>query len=172
MSTVVSGDSGGTAVTTTTLPTLQGQVLQIVNYQTGAVANGSTATPNDDTVPQITEGNEYMTLAITPKSATSKLVIVSQAYISPSGKDWVTMALFQNSTANALAAQQIYSNEVNGSMPLLLSHYMTSGTTSSTTFRIRIGSAIPVTLTFNGVSAVRKLGGAMSSFITITEVVP
>ena len=147
-----------------------GGTLQVVNTQTGALATGSTQLPWDDTTPQSGEGDQYMTLAITPKSSTSKLFIQVQAFISPSAKDWVTIALFQDSTAGALAAQGIYSNEVNGSMPLLLSHYMTSGTTSSTTFKVRIGSATPVTLSFNGASSARKMGGVMSSFITITEI--
>lgn len=58
MSTIVNGDSGGTAITTTSVLTLQGQVLQVVSYQTGAVATGTTTIPPDDTIPQITEGNE------------------------------------------------------------------------------------------------------------------
>ena len=47
-------------------------LLQTVSYQTGAVATGTTIIPFDDTIPQITEGNEFMTLAITPRSATSQ----------------------------------------------------------------------------------------------------
>ena len=71
MTTSVDVNSGGTAVTTTTLPTLQGQVLQVVNYQTGALASGTTTMPTDNTIPQNTEGTEFMTLAITPRSASS-----------------------------------------------------------------------------------------------------
>ena len=39
-----------------------GSVVQTVSYQTGAVATGTTIIPIDDTIPQISEGNEYMTL--------------------------------------------------------------------------------------------------------------
>ena len=35
---------------------------QIVATQTGAVATGTTTFPEDDTIPQNTEGDEYMTL--------------------------------------------------------------------------------------------------------------
>ncbi len=50
-------------------------VQQVVVTQTGAVASGTTVIPYDDTIPQNTEGDEYITRSITPKSATSKLVI-------------------------------------------------------------------------------------------------
>ena len=63
--------SGGTGATSLAL----GKVVQIVNVQDGAVATTTTAIPLDDTIPQNTEGGEFMTLAITPTSATSKLRI-------------------------------------------------------------------------------------------------
>ena len=33
-----------------------GTLIQTVSYQTGAVATGTAVIPNDDTIPQITEG--------------------------------------------------------------------------------------------------------------------
>ena len=59
--------------------------LQEISAETGAVATGTTIIPYDDTIPQITEGTEFMTLAITPISATSKLIIevVQLAIVQP-----------------------------------------------------------------------------------------
>ena len=50
-------------------------VVQVVNVMDGALATGTTVMPTDDTIPQITEGDEYMSLAITPKNALNILVI-------------------------------------------------------------------------------------------------
>ena len=50
-------------------------VVQVVNVQSGASATGTTVIPDDDTIPQNDEGDEYLTLAITPKSASNILVI-------------------------------------------------------------------------------------------------
>ena len=176
MSTIVSGDSGGTAVTTTTLPTLQGQVLQVVNYQTGAVATGTTQIPYDDTIPQNTEGDQYMSLAITPRSASSKLQISVVFCLSLGAANYVTMALFQDSTAGSLAAVSGIAANINGGATypsqLVLDYEMTSGTTGSTTFKVRAGPGGVDTLTFNGQSGARRLGGVFASSITITEVVP
>jgi len=52
-----------------------GKVLQVVNVTDSAVATGTTQMPSDDTIPQNTEGNELMTLAITPTNSSNILLI-------------------------------------------------------------------------------------------------
>ena len=149
-----------------------GTVLQVVNYQTGAVATGTTSIPLDDTIPQNTEGTEFMTLAITPKSATSKLIIQVILQVSVSTTSWSYGALFQDSTANAIAAGLGFTDAATSGSSVVFTHYMTSGTTSSTTFKVRAGPNGASTMTFNGASSARLFGGVLASSITITEVVP
>jgi hypothetical protein len=121
-----------------------GAIVQVVNTQTGAMATGSTTIPHDDSIPQNTEGDEYMTLAITPTSATNKLRIEVAAQLSPSGGSTViTVALFQDSTADALAAVAETAAVGTGTQCVPLPHWMTAGT-----------------------------GGVSASSITITEIVP
>ena len=150
-----------------------GTVLQVVNYQTGAVATGTTTMPLDDTIPQNTEGNEYMSLAITPKSALSTLIIdvVCNLSNSTAATNLIT-ALFQDATANALASNYITTQSATAGDMAVLRYTMTSGTTSATTFKVRAGSSGGGTTTFNGNSGARIFGGVMNSSITITEVVP
>ena len=116
-----------------------GTVLQVVNYQTGAVATGTTLMPFDDTIPQITEGNEYMTLAITPKSATSKLIIQVVWCGTSSFIDYLTTALFQDAAPDALATVAQVNGTGSWMLANVLVHVMTSATTASTTFKIRTG---------------------------------
>ncbi len=151
-------------------PTATGTVLQVINVQTGAVASGSTTIPFDDTIPEKTEGDEYMTLAVTPTSAMNKLKIEVFVWASPSVARFVTAALFQDTTTNALAAMSQYQTTGTGVNVISFSHYMTAGTTSATTFKIRAGADSAATVTFNGQSAGRKLGGVAASSITITEI--
>jgi len=143
-----------------------GSVLQVVNFQSGTNATGTGVIPYDNTIPQNTEGNEYMTLAITPKFSTSKLKIdvVFVGVNSLSNTNGFTIALFQDSTANAIAAciSTIGNSQV---IPFLFTHYMTAGTTSSTTFKVRAGSGAGTT-TFNPAIA----GGVLASSITISEI--
>ncbi len=150
-----------------------GVVVQVKNVQTGAVATGSTAIPHDDTIPQNTEGNEFMTLAITPTSSSNVLQIDVVAFVTIGlASRWIIGALFQDSTANALAAGQSFSDTSTAGHPMAFRHYMVAGTTSSTTFKLRVGSSGADVVTFNGQSAARKFGGVMASSITITEIVP
>ena len=148
---------------------LTGQAVQVVNTQTGAVATGTTTIPYDDTIPQITEGTQFMTLAITPTSATNKLKI---DVVFHGGPDNVNrhniVALFQDATAGALAVGWQHYSQYGTNIKF--THYMVAGTTSETTFKIRAGQEIAGTYTFNGYSSSRKFGGKLSSSITITEI--
>lgn len=154
---------------------LKGRIVQVVNTQTGAVIENAVNTqiPVDDSIPQNTEGDEYMTLAITPISATNKLLIEVLGFwsVNQTGFRWITAALFQDTTSDALAAQ-LTSNvtTANAGDQIRLTHYMTAGTTSATTFKVRVGLNSTGAVTFNGSAAGRLFGGVMASSITITEI--
>lgn len=152
-------------------------IIQQVSTETGTVATGTTLIPTDNTIPQITEGDEYMTLAITPTSATNILVIEAQGYFASSNatNKNIGMALFQDATANALAASicptiNAAANFTSGM--IAIKHRMVAGTTSATTFRIRAGADIAGTTTFNGAAATQRYGGVLNSYIMITEITP
>lgn len=146
-----------------------GFVVQVVSTNSTAVATGTTLIPLDDTLPQNTEGNEYITQAITPRSATNILVIEATLYASSSVANHIMAALFQDSTANALAAESQYQATATGVVTLKLTHPMVAGTTSSTTFKVRMGQENAGTLTFNGRVGVRNFGAITKSSIVITE---
>jgi hypothetical protein len=149
---------------------LTGDVVQVVHTQTGALATGSTTIPWDDTIPQITEGDEYMTRTITPAHASNRLVIEVNALLNASNVNYLIGALFKDADANALAAMAVYQEGSSRPQPLNFTHEMAAGTTSPITFRFRAGTSGASTLTFNGEAGVRRLGGAMASSITITEI--
>ena len=146
-----------------------GKVLQVVNLTDGSLATGTTQILHDDSIPQNTEGTEYMSLAITPTSASSKLIIHVVFCHASNSASAITMALFQDSTSNALAAVHNW-EATNIHSQLVLTHYMTAGTTSSTTFKVRAGCESTSTLTFNGINGGRRMGGVSSSGITIMEI--
>lgn len=150
-----------------------GQVVQIASFETGAVATGTTTMPFDDTIPQKTEGDQYMSLAITPTSATHKLLIQITALVSHSADNVIMNAgLFQDTITNAVAASTSGLIANSKIYPLVLTHIMLAGTTSATTFKLRMGSSTAGTSTFNGLTGSRIFGGVMASSITITEYVP
>lgn len=149
-----------------------GTVIQTVYTQTGAVATGTTVMVYDDTIPQNTEGDEYMTLSITPKYSTSILIIQANVNLSHSSTNTnMCAALFQDTTADALAAAWAgRAGTASARTEVVLRHTKVSGTTSSTTFKIRAGTNSAGTTTFNGTGGARELGGVLASGITITEI--
>ena len=148
-----------------------GAQVQAVDTQDGAVATGTTTIPADDTIPQNTEGDEYMTLAITPTNASNKLVIEGLLHLANSSVGLLAAALFQDSTAGALAVGANSQNPTASTDTQVDVRYeMTAGTTSSTTFKIRAGLSGSGTTTFNGDTGSRKFGGLYSSYMRITEV--
>ena len=156
-----------------TVDTLQrsGNVVQVVNFQTGAFASGTTTIPFDDTIPQITEGDEYMTLAITPTNASNILRIdVVIGTVSCSLSSRMVAALFLDAGANALASCGA-PMAINDNENLALIHWMVSDSTSSLTFKVRVGGNNGTT-NFNGGSGARLYGGVLASSITITEMTP
>lgn len=152
--------------------TLTGKFVQAVEatpYTT--YSSTGTAAIYDDTIPQISEGAELMTVTITPTSATNRLRIeFSGNFGSSLNGDVVWQALFQDATANALAAT---ANEQRDALthPSVLVHEMAAGTTSATTFRIRWGSN-GATAYVNGSNVTRKFGGVMAARLRVTEVAP
>jgi hypothetical protein len=144
--------------------------VQVVGTDFSAVATGTTIIPFDDTIPQITEGIEFMTQAITPKSATNTLYVDATIMLSSSVAGNIQCAIFQDATANALAAIDNYELTATAPVVLKISLKLTAGTTSSTTFRMRAGSDQAGTTTFNGSGGVRKYGGITISSMRITEV--
>lgn len=152
---------------------LPGQVVQAVISRDAAVATGTTTLPFDDTIPQNTEGDQYMSKAITPTVAANVLVIRHQgAYASSTTIAGMTVALFQDSTAGALMAMTPARNASAAATNVAaVEHRMLAATTSATTFKIRAGVSTAGTTTFNGSAGARLYGGVCTSFLAIAELV-
>jgi len=173
MSTIIDGSAGITypvvAGASSAVQASSAKVIQVATFATGAVATGTTSIPFDNTIPQITEGTEFMTLAITPSSATNSLIIQVTLVTAFSGGDNIIVALFQDSTVNGLAAV-VAQPPASITIPQTFNYKMTAGTTSSTTFRVRAGGGSAGTITINGVLGSARMGGVMASTMTIYEV--
>ena len=151
---------------------LPGTIIRTASSFSGAVATGTTLIPNDDTVPQSTEGDQYLSQAITPQSAANRLRITSQLELGNSAaNEWLTTALFQDAIANALAATVGFQATATAAIQVSLTYEMLAGLTVSTTFKIRGGGNIAGTATFNGTGGGRLYGGSASSFLRVEEIV-
>lgn len=126
------------------------------------------AIPADNTVPQQTEGTEILTATITPKNANNILEIKIFVNYTKINTEVATIALFQDATANALAAAA-FGRQYNNCA--YMAHYMTAGTTSATTFKVRVGLDVGTSgLHVNADdSGNRFFGGASQTSIVIFE---
>jgi hypothetical protein len=147
-------------------------VLSMSSAITGELVTGTTLMPSDDTIPQITEGHQMLSLAVTPSDVLNLLKIDVTLFFSGSANArTVTAALFQDAGVNAIAVGAVkpyyitpYINQIT------FSHVMAAGTTSETTFTVRMGgdAAGAFTVYLNG-NPGRFYGGKLASSIIITE---
>jgi len=149
---------------------LPGETVQVRRNQTGATASGTTTIPLDDTIPQNTEGTEFMTQAITPRSAANMLHVHHSAFYSSTATSSVIAAVFQDTTANALAVRLITIPTADYVTAISVDHLMLAGTTSATTFKLRAGGNNASTISINGGSGARFFGGVASAVMQVTEI--
>lgn len=145
------------------------QVVEGTPYTTNT--DISALIPTDDTIPQNTEGTELVTVTITPISTTNRLRIEWDVFGGLGSAGSATVALFQDSTANALAARGQFA--LAGEIIVIYgSHEMAAGTTSATTFKIRAGpNSNAVHFYTNGFGAGNRLyGGVASCRLRVTEI--
>lgn len=151
-----------------------GKLLQQIVSSSSAYSTGTGQIPFDNTKPQNTEGIEYLTATITPSNSSNILLIEADVIVGVlPGGTVVIGALFQDSGANAIAATaETLSNADYSILNVTLRYRMTAGTTSATTFKVRIGTSSSTTMYFNGdpSTAAGIFNGACSSILTVTEI--
>lgn len=171
---ILTSDASGTA------SWQSGSVLQVVYAEVTIPMVGTGTIPFDNTIPQITEGYEFLTATITPKSASSYLLVEVNTMMSETvnHSDQLTGAIFRDSNPNAIVAAftDLSWNSVSvgsannySDVPMVLRKRVASGSTASTTFRFRAGAnAGPVEI--NRFGGTQYLGGAIITTMTVTEI--
>lgn len=152
-------------------PATPGKVAQVVTATSSTAASTTTGIPQDDTVPQNTEGAEYLTASITPTNASSTLIIEFQAWGS-AGAQLMT-AFFVDSTADAIHAAAHTSNGVGYPVLITERHILSAGSTSARTYKVRFGpggSGSAYMLNYNGVNLFSSSG--RKATLTIQEILP
>ncbi|MCB1864415.1 MAG: hypothetical protein KDG50_03230 [Chromatiales bacterium] len=158
-----------------------GKIAQVVSAEIATSGSASAAIPFDDTIPQIGEGYELLTCAITPTAADSYLLVQSFAWVGEENDSAnnAASALFRDSTADAIAANLLAvaapaSGAWGGSIslePLALTARVLAGAITETTFSLRIGMGTgSPTIRWNGANGSRRGGGALVSWLRVTEV--
>lgn len=134
---------------------------------------GTTVVPFDTTIPQITEGNEFLNITYTPADAANILVVEAEVHVSHTAGGQCAVSLFSNPTANALKTAADHFSAAGAIIQVYLLHRMVAGTTSPIDFRVRAGTQLAGTMVLNGVNGpVDVYGSALVSWIRVTELAP
>lgn len=167
-----------------------GKVAQVVRATWSTYTAFTDYTPSDNTIPQNTEGAERFTASITPRNASSTLLVevelqcrITAPVTSGAGTVYGTIIghLHRDSAANAIAAGIYHIGgyasvaETRAAGVLRIVHSESAGSTSATTFKVRSGKSVngadDNTYAHNGITGA-LMGGVMVSSITITEILP
>lgn len=148
-----------------------GEIVQVQHTVVTGVVSGTTVLPQDDTIPQITEGFEVITCAITPSSAANNLLIMANINITHYvAETKAAYALFKDADANALAAVSVGVQFTPNPVPLV--HKVVAGGIAQITYRIRTGPPAAGTTYVNTVFSTtgRAYGGVAATTLTIQEI--
>lgn len=132
--------------------------------------SGSTTIPHDDTIPQNTEGTQLFTVSFTPVSASSTLYMCLTLAWSAAASDWFMGGIWVDSTANALAALDVYNTSSGASLPFALQYSEASGSTSARTYKVRVGDTGGAWGINGNTSGTRSMGGVKNCALIIYEV--
>lgn len=150
--------------------TLPGRLVQSVYQVYTTYGSTGTTIPNDDTIPQSSEGTQLITATITPVDAANVLALKAHVDGTVSSGAWILAAIFRDSAANAIAMGRNYQGTVNATAQVNIDWRVLADAATATTFKLRAGPGTgSVTVYFNGTSAGRIGGGTLHSFITISE---
>ena len=144
--------------------------------KTTATTTGTTSStiPNDNTIPQDTEGAAYTALDLTyaPTSASSQLEIeVSIPFISGAGVVSFVLSLFESGVANAISTTFYTFPSANYASQINLRAVVSAASTSSRTYTLRFGNAggsTNVYIQTNGSGP--RFGAASTGYMTLKEI--
>ena len=142
-----------------------GKLLRKTSYFITRQSISHATFPNDDTIPQITEGTQFFSQAYTPSTANCDLFIIANCSVreTANNTDQKAMALFINDSTDAL---RVVSGLTNGQGSVhgdnfVLMHKMPSWGVSEKTFSLRAHGGDTINYfagTYNGVQSSAKMG--------------
>jgi hypothetical protein len=147
--------------------------VQLARTETSTLATGSTTMPLvGQNTPTNAQGDQYMTLAITPSSAANPLRVTVQGYFGNNNATGIptSMCLYEDTGACIVGVGvQVGSSAAAGQPATLqIQKMLIPNLAVSTTFKMRAGGSTAATTSFNGVNGTG--GGVSNSYMQIEEI--
>ncbi len=147
-----------------------GDIVQTRRKVDGSLNTTTTVVPIDDTIPQLsTEGETQLSRTITARSRANLLEIYASVQLALSAAGTLVTALHQDAIESALAVRHADVAGADDSVTLELRHVLKALSASEKTFKINNGGTAG-TVSFNGISATRTMGGVNISYLTVKEI--
>lgn len=148
------------------LPT---QPLQRVASRTGAVSTTANQYTISDTLPTTSNGGTPVNVVITPTSAANIIRVDSRLIISSDNSAaFLTAYIVATGSSNAVSVSQEDTSGATHMVTMTNGYEVIAGVTTAITYSL-YGSGSAGTMTFNGQSGARKLGGAANTEIIAVE---
>lgn len=164
---VVEVQTGGKlpALDASNLTNVPGKIVQTVYAEYTTQGSASATIPDDNTIPQITEGTQILSASITPTSATSRVRAMVFLGGYANNIDVAAIAALFRGGSNALAAYYELSNGTKSQFSSFV-YEDVPGSTSSQTYTVRVGAS------YGSVTLNYKLGGSRRCCLILEEIKP
>lgn len=146
----------------------QNKILQTLYVEDTAYSTASGTIPEDDSIPQLSEGNQILSQAITCSSSSNIIEVSGIINVSGASAGSMVVAIFQDATSNAKA---VFAQRVGAGVGFAIPYYyrMTAGTTSATTVKIIVGNSAGACHFNSANGSAREYGGASVCNLTLRE---
>ena len=147
-----------------------GGIIQTVAATPYTATDALAVIPADDTIPQITEGTQILTLTITPRSSLSKIRLTFSGFGSINSTAHLSAALFRVGLSDALQTTGATIAGVSYHAVLALDWMDNPGVITAVTYTVRAGPASG-TAHMNGGSGIgRYFGGSAACTLVAQEI--
>lgn len=147
-----------------------GQVLQsVIKRMTATTSN--VVIPLDNTLPQIGEGSEIITLNFAPISLTSLIRVRFGGFVAGEGDKAVILALFMGAGADAKQAVAAFPDDTSEPCYLALEHVVLSPGIALIAIAVRMGPSAASTCRINALASGAVFSTAAESFLIVEEIV-
>lgn len=162
--------NGKSLVETVTVPS---KLVQRVATSNATYTSLPTTMPCDNSIPQIGEGDQFLSQAITPTNAANIIRVTVSAGFGGSSQGIGACALFSSlGGTNALDGRHFTVDGTTSMTPVTFVYEEVAGSTSARTYTVRAGGDTIATVKLNGDNTSRTLGGIQKAWIIVEELTP
>lgn len=147
----------------------------IVDVQSAAYTSSSSFSsviPTDGTIPQSGEGTQILSVSITPKKNTNKVLAIFTCHgaINASPGYHLVAALFKNSDTDAIESRAGHSAQADFVTTVSFNKVDSPASTSAQTYKVRVGPNASATGYVNGNSGGNLFGGVSTATLVLLEI--